>query len=211
MRNPLSLILFGAFSFWGASTALQEPAGQDAEADEKTPFTSFEERTRAQLAEDIVGAWILTSFENPLSPIETSTLSGFASFQDGFMTLVLRGYIDERDAFGDTQATYVQAGAYRYRIDELGSLQTMTVLGFDNGAEYEFIDFEPSGTVREYRASLERDYGAVSESLQLVLRNADGAEFRFSQVSSEQFPEEAIRELDELRGRVDFWSDRRRR
>lgn len=173
----------------------QDPAQeekQEQQEDRRSPMARFQDDEQKRLSEGIEGSWILLDYMDPtevvLDDIQTQ---GFATFHDGFMQIlmtepgvrlrVFRRAIDE---------LWVWSGAYRYRIDPLGFLQTQSVMGFDNsdGA----LLTESSGLAEEYQITLAEG--------ELVLRRNDGVTYTFRAATAGEFPEDAIQAVQSRRG-----------
>ena len=152
----------------------------------------FQEDEQKRLTEEIEGSWILLDYVDPtevvLDDIETQ---GFATFHDGFMQILLtepgvrlrlfRRAVDD---------LWVWSGAYRYRIDPLGFLQTQSVMGFDNSDG--LLLTEDSGLAEEYLVTLQDG--------ELVLRRNDGITYTFRSATAGEVPMDAIQEIESRRG-----------
>ena len=165
---------------------------QEQEEDRRSPMARFQDDEQKRLTEGIEGSWVLLDYIDPtevvLDDIQTQ---GFATFHDGFMQILmtepgvrLRLF---RRAVDDL---WVWSGAYRYRIDPLGFLQTQSVMGFDNSDG--LLLSEDSGQAEEYQVLLQDG--------ELVLRRNDGVTYTFRSATAGEFPVEAIQDVESRRG-----------
>jgi hypothetical protein len=184
------------------ASAFGPPPSQEKKQDDKKGerFVSrfFDAQIEA-IAKEIEGSWTLFDFTDPTEVVVDDQASGFATFHDGFLTLVLAMDSYEQSAFGYRDFLALDAGLYRYRFDERASLQLASVMSFTNETDTGRLERERSGRAVEYLASI--DEGV------LELRDPDGLMFSFRKMTSGEFPESAIRKLDRRRSGTEQWED----
>lgn len=189
----LGILLSGVLT--RATAAGQETGGQEETEDDldSLPLMVRHQREeRRKLETGLQGEWLLVHHEDPLDRAEDRRVQGWATFRNGYMTLLLQGSVIEPGFFATNEALYFDTGAYRYRIDERLRLQTVSILGCDNTVDGE-IQFSPPSTPDEYVLHLDRD--------ELRLITESQKEMTFRRMTETEFPLEAIRALDALRGR----------
>lgn len=165
----------------------------------QSPVTRFFKEQSERLATEVEGAWMLFAYEDPdEAPIEDAA-RGFATFHDGFLTLLLTIDTFEERLFRAREYMLLRAGAYRYRFDEQGMLQFANVMSVTNQTEDGDAERESSGQVYEYLARIESDV--------LELRNSDGVQLSFRRVTAGDFPDSAIRKLESRRGGQPRWEE----
>lgn len=172
---------------------------QEPEAPRKrgNAVTRFFEGEVERLTEETEGSWMLFEYADPLQLVADGSATGFATFHDGFLTLILAIDALEPGFLKVTERILLQSGAYRYRFDESGFLQLAGVVGFTNQTAKGDVQHEPADRAYEYFARL--DDGV------LELRNADGVRLSFRKVMAGDFPESASRKLDGRRSATDHW------
>lgn len=131
------------------------------------------------LEEQIIGGWYLSGYMLEGSPISTDDISGSVLFGDGYMGLVIHAYeyVAHGDGGVDEEVLFAQAGIYQYRLKDSLLLQTSTVVGHSN--PYDDIDYETTGSLRQYQVSIEDE--------QLILRSADETALRFDRINHREF------------------------
>jgi hypothetical protein len=152
-----------------------------------------------QLAQAVEGSWMLFDYTDPAQLALDDVASGFASFHDGFLTLMLAMDTLEQRFFRMRERLVLDAGVYRYRFDEQGLLQLSSVLSYTNQTENGEMEPEPAGQVLEY-------YTIVDDGV-LELRDADGIELSFRKVEAGKFPDSAIRRLERYRSGTPQWEE----
>jgi len=188
---PLLLLLLAAPRRGGEPLAPQ--AGTVQEGDEETipddivpALLRHRKEQRDALIEGLRGAWRLVHHRQQ---DQRSALLGWEEglflFGDGFLTVQLRGVAFDSVLFIEVPA--VLSGVHQYRVDEFRRLQLSSIIGHSSfGRE---LDFEPTGSLREYEASIELD--------ELTLRRQDGVVFVFERMAVEgAFPEDALQQLN---------------
>lgn len=161
------------------------------------PVTRFFDETGERLTRELEGAWTLTDYSDPTDLEFDDLASGFATFHDGFVTLILAMDTLDRNFLGVTRHLVLDTGVFRYRIDEQVSLQLSSVMSFSNQNEDGDMERERPGRTAEYYASIEDDV--------LELRDPEGVVFSFRKVTAGEFPESAIRKLDRRRSGTEQW------
>ena len=189
-----------------SALASQDPADeQDPQPDDGgisdilAPFTAYREEERAKNEQLISGAWRLARVETRSDRLGGRDIRGFAMFQDGYMSLVLIGeQVVEGFLTVDQVATQIQAGMYRYRVSDLETLQTASIMGFANPDSFDLV-FEQVNEPREFLMEL-------SET-ELRLNHPNGHWFVFTRMQSGIFPVEAVRALERNRAGRDTTPD----
>jgi hypothetical protein len=151
------------------------------------------------LEKGIEGSWTLLDFTDPTDVAVDDQATGFATFHDGFLTLVLGMDSYEKGVFGYRDFLALDAGVYRYRFDERASLQLASVMTFTNETDDGRMEHGRQGVAIEYMARI--DDGV------LELRDPDGLLFSFRKVAAGDFPESAIRKLDRRRSGTEQWEE----
>jgi len=218
MRTPRNVLLLGTLLSLFAGLARLEPGrapAQDPAQDEQDEpegpvlpgLTAFSAREARRLEQEIEGVWLLTSFEPRDRVVDPRDVRGYASFQDGFMTLLLQGRGLDPTAFIARSPTYfaVEAGLHRFRISPELTLQTAAVMGYTNANDEGVLAFDRSGATREYTISVEDG--------ELTLTRSRSSRFTFRRLpGGAEFPIEAIQAIERGRmGIVDEFPDRRQR
>ncbi|MFT5286823.1 MAG: hypothetical protein ACI8TQ_002996 [Planctomycetota bacterium] len=142
------------------------------------PVPAIEE-VAIPLEEQIIGGWYLSGYLLEGSPVSTDDISGSVIFSDGYMGLVIHAYeyVAHGDGGIDEEVLYAQAGIYQYRLKDSLYLQTSTVIGHSN--PYDDVDYETTGSLRQYQVSIEDE--------QLILRSADETALRFDRIKHREF------------------------
>jgi hypothetical protein len=149
---------------------------------------------QARLEEELIGTWLLLEYTNPHESVERRHFSGFASFQNGYFSFLLRLEVLGTYFFGVRPQTIVNAGVHQFRVTE-NRLQTATVLAFTNENPAYELEAEPGAFPREFEITLADN--------QLSLRRHDGVEFVFRRIEdSGAFPKQAADVLERYRGRT---------
>ena len=174
----------------------QEKEGQEKKKSASAITRFFQDETE-RLTKEIDGSWMLVEYTDPEQMDIGDGASGFATFHDGYLTLLTSVDGVSRRLFRYRQQVYLQAGAYRYRIDEQTNLQLSSVLLFSNDNEDGDLEHHPAGEVFEFFVKLEDGV--------LELRDTTGLLMSFRRVTSGEFPEAAIRKLDSHRSGTSFW------
>lgn len=188
MRLALVLPLLAAL----AGAVLQKTKPQEEPASRGLP--GLRQAENARIEEELVGTWTLLEYRSPREVIERRDFSGFASFQNGFFTFLLRLDVLDETFLGPKPQTIVQAGVHRYRIEDGLHLQTATVMGFSNETDDFELQGEPTSFPREFEVTLEDD--------RLSLRRWDGLTLVFARADATgTFPPKAAEALERNRGR----------
>ncbi len=200
--KPFAFLLIGALSTALASPlrrAVQEPGQEEVKGH---PIVRYPLEEQERLTKEVQGSWMLMRFEDPNEEaFDDSALDGFATFHDGFLTLMIQGRALETRFLGRVREhLFVQAGAYRYRFDELFNLQTASVVSFSNTNPGGDLAPDPAGAAGEYQVRLADD--------ELMLRNPTGGVLTFRRVQAGEFPETAIRTLEKRRSGAEAWEER---
>jgi hypothetical protein len=165
----------------------------------KDPVARFFQGEGPRLEAAVQGAWILMDFVDPQQRDIAEAVSGFAQFQDGFLTLIIGIQTFDTGFFGVDEELLLQTGAYRYRFDELANLQLSTVLGYTSFNDDAQLERELQGDVYEYIVTV--DDGVLD------LRTNDGIVITFRRTTAGEFPDSAIRTLERRRSGQPFWED----
>lgn len=166
------------------------------EEEQKKPrgIPGYRQAEQERLEEEVLGTWALVEYRNPREVLERSHYSGFASFQNGYFTLILRFEVLETSFFGPRPQMIFRAGTHQYRVTGDGRLQTATVLAFSNETPLYEIEVEPGALPREYQL--------LVDDGQLTLRRWDGVELVFRRAEGAgTFPQRAADALERYRGR----------
>lgn len=194
--KPLPVLL--ALSFAPALLPpAQEPAPQapqeEVPRDQLPPYERFLATERERLETEIQGNWLLIEFENPNEPARQSVMQGWASFNQGYLTLFLQYSAVEAALLREVQRRYVEVAAHRYRISEDLLLQTASILGTSNMNPSRELVPEEAGTAREFRVQLQDGL------LELITRK--GTRITFRRVEETAFPVDAVLDLEATRSR----------
>lgn len=173
----------------------QDPAQeqeQQQEEDRRSPMARFQEDEQKRLTEEIQGSWILLDYVDPTEVIfEDIQTSGFVTFHDGFMQILLtEPGVRLRLLRRSVPDMWIWTGAYRYRIDPLGFLQTQSIMGLDNS----------EGVLLEETADLAEEYLVTLVDGELGLRRNDGLTLTFRKATAGDFPDDAIQAIESRRG-----------
>lgn len=194
-----------------AAEAAQDAAGSGPP--ELAPLLAFRAEQRRLTQESVTGSWRLTSFRTGGEEAAPGEILAHALFGDGYLALVMHaiGY----DAANAEEAAVVQAGLFRFRFDELGGLQTSTLIGHSN--PFGEVDWDEPGELREYRVEYEPGAvlatGAPSEpralldrpsSESLALLHADGTVIRFARSGPGGLGDREVLRIDRTRGVPEF-------
>ena len=192
-----ALVLLTGLCATPLAPARQDPVPQAKETQKKShPITRFFEEEAERLQKDAEGSWILLDYTDPgAQPLEDAA-SGFATFHDGFLTLMVATATVEARFLRARERLLLRSGAYRYRFDQQGSLQLSSVVSYSN-LDSDDVSREPAGQAFEY-------YARVEDGL-LELRNQDGVTVSFRKLEAGEFPAATIKKLEGRRGGVDRW------
>jgi hypothetical protein len=197
--NSTHLVLWSGLLATALGAApLQE---QKEKKKSESSVTRFFEGEKDRLAEEIEGTWMLFQYTDPADLALEDQAGGFATFHDGFLTLVLAMETFDQGLLGLSDFLVLDSGLFRYRIDEMTNLQLAGVMSFTNQTVDGEMEREPSGQVAEYYTRLEDGV--------LELRDADGIVLSFRKIGSSDFPDSAIRKLDRRRSGTEQWEDER--
>lgn len=185
----LSLCLLGSVPLFG--TLLQDPpspppipGGDEPEEEyELPPLLKYRQERRDAIVENLEGAWDLVRYIEEATVFQEGVV-GFAMFSNGYMSLIITSFA--RDTSDNSELLMVQTGSYHYRISDLATLQTSTILGVDN-YETGYPGFEPTGSAREFEVTV--------DETRLELRHPDGARLEFLRRPDPIFPERTILNL----------------
>lgn len=176
-----------------AATAAFGTAQDEPQQKRPLGIPGFRQAESERLAEEIVGSWTLLEYRNRHEVLTRRDYAGFASFQNGFFTFLLRLDVTEDGLLGPRPETIVQAGVHRYRLVD-DRLQTATVMGFSNENDDFQLQAEPSSFPREFQVTL--------ADQRLSLRRWDGLELVFARSdATDAFPKKAAEALERNRGR----------
>ena len=197
MKLPALLLLTGLF--------VPARALQDQEQEQKPPkkdasaAARFFQGESEGLTKELEGSWMLLSYTDPLMPVGTDTASGFLTFHDGFLTWIVAVDSVERTFFGRRTFMILDAGAYRYHVDEQASLQLAAVLSYTNNNEAGEIAPDAPGLAFEYNAKIEDNV--------LELRDTGGIVLSFRRIEGGEFPDSAARQIEKQRSGTSSWED----
>jgi hypothetical protein len=163
------------------------------------PVTRFFQGEGERLAEEIEGSWMLVDFVDPRQHPLTDAADGFATFHDGFLTLIVSIRTLNQRWLNLEEELLLQTGAYRYRFDEQTNLQLSTVLGYTSFTEGAVLVRERSGEAYEYITT-------IADGV-LELRTVDGVVISFRRTAAGEFPDSAIRTLEGDRSGQEFWEE----
>jgi hypothetical protein len=183
------------------TTALGPALPQEKKPKEEKPerVSRFFRVQIEELEKEIEGTWSLFDFTDPTEIVVDDQARGFATFHDGFLTLVLAMDSYEQGAFGYRDFLALDAGVYRYRFDERASLQLASVMTFTNETD--------NGRMAHGRPNQTMEYLASIDEGVLELRDPDGVLYAFRKIAAGEFPEAAIRKLDRRRSGTEQWED----
>lgn len=134
----------------------------------------------------LYGAWQLMQYDHVTEIVPNDSIRGFATFQPGFMTLIVhaRSFDEDQDQLG-------QAGLQRYQMVESNILQTATVMGHSNmGPDAEF-EWESPNIPREFKVYLNKD--------DLTLTRPDQSQLIFRRIQAAPYPALATELIKEAR------------
>jgi len=200
--KPFAHTFFAVLSSAFLVSGPQDPKDSGQGPPKTHPITRHPLEEQERLTKELDGSWILLGFDEPNEEaFDDTALEGFATFHDGFLTLVIEGSALEAHFFrGVKEHLFVQAGAYRYRINELGDLETASVVSFSNtNPDGDLAD--ESGKASEYQVRLEDD--------ELKLRNETGGVLTFRRTKAGEFPANAVTSLERRRSGTPTWQDGR--
>lgn len=166
---------------------------QDDDLPKPTGLAGHLQAEAERIEAELEGPWALLEYRDPTTTVERHQYAGYATFQDGVMTLLLRLDIPSRRLLGTREVTIVHAGAYHYRIVGGNRLQTATMMGFSNDNDDLELAAEPPTFPREYEVTV-RDG-------ELRMRRWDALELVFRKIGGGAFPERAADALERGRGR----------
>src|SRR5262245_17816558 len=191
-----TLVILSSTFLPAARQGKQEKEGQEKKKSASAITRFFQDETE-RLTKEIDGSWMLTEYTDPEQLDVAEGLNGFAMFHDGYLTLMTALDGVTRRLFRYRSHIYLQAGTYRYRIDEQTNLQLSSVMLFSNDTDDGELEHHPAGQVFEFLAKLEEGV--------LELRDTTGLLMTSRKVSAGEFPESAIRKLDSHRSGTPFW------
>jgi len=200
--NAIHLVLWTGLLTTALGPVLpQEKPKEKQQGDEKkkSMVSRFFQPQIEELEKEIEGSWTLFDFTDPTDVAVDDQASGFATFHDGFVTLVFGMDSYEQGVFGYRDFLALDAGVYRYRFDERASLQLASVMTFTNETDNGRMEHGRPGQTIEYMARI--DEGV------LELRDPDGLVFNFRKLTAGEFPESAIRKLDRRRSGTEQHED----
>lgn len=185
------------------STSFFPARPQDEQETEKkkrvNAVTSFFQGEAERLDEEIEGSWMLMEYLDPDEiPLEDS-VSGFATFHEGFLTWFVAVDAVEQRFFRMRAHVFFRSGAFRYRFDEQATLQLASVMSFTNDTEDTELEREPAGLAFEYYCKLEDGL--------LELRDTEGVVMSFRKIEAGEFPEAAIRAIESRRSGTPQWEE----
>lgn len=163
------------------------------------PVTAFFQGEAQRLTEGVEGAWMLMDYVDPSQQDMAEAVDGFATFHDGFLTLIVAIQTFDTRLFHVADVLLLQTGAYRYRFDEQANLQLSSVLGYTSFTEDASLERERPGETYEYIVTL--DDGV------LELRTTEGVVFTFRRTEAGEFPESAIRAIEGRRSGQPHWEE----
>ncbi len=164
-------------------------------------FLEYRQERLALLQEGIVGSWRLVAYRQGGEEVPPGEISALAIFQGDYLALVIHalGY----DESNEEEVALAQAGVFRYRLDEFGTLVTSTISGHSN--PYGEVEWELGGELREYHVEYQ---GVQSDALglreaggeALILRHSTGTTMRFARARDRGLSEREIERLNKIRG-----------
>jgi len=200
--NAIHFVLCAGLCTGLLTTALgSAPRPQEQKEKKRSgiPVARFFDDEGERLAKEVEGSWTLFEYTDPSDLALDDVASGFATFHDGFLSLILAMDTVEQRLFRAREFLALDTGVFRYRFDEQANLQLASVMSFTNQTDDGEMEREPPGRVVEYFTSLEDGV--------LELRDRDGVLFSFRKIAAGDFPEAAIRKLDRRRSDTEQWED----
>ena len=192
------LLLLGLFPVASIAARVRVQEGQEKQKKKpSSAITRFYQTEVERLTQEIEGSWMLIGYTDPEEPPIDEQVSGFATFDQGFVTLMISVDAVEQHLFHLRPYLFYHSGAYRYRFDEQATLQFASVMSFTNDNDDRVLEREPTGMVFEYFTTLSDDL--------LELRDSDAVVMSFRRIKAGDFPESAIRKLDARRGGQPHW------
>jgi len=167
---------------------------QDQEPKKKkgNPITDYPRAEGERMAKEIQGSWLLTNYDDPTSVALTNgAVNGFATFHEGFLTLIFELQSLETGPFGVGEHIIAQAGVFRYRFDERAGLQTSSVMGYSNLNATGELTADVTGQGNEYLIDLKNDL--------LELRSVSQVRLSFRRVHAGEFPQATIKDIERRR------------
>ena len=156
-------------------------------------------REQARLSEEIKGAWILMSAETANEYVDSTKILGFATFVDGYHTMLFGGNEPSGLIFGPRVRVAMSSSASRYRISPRYTLQVASIMSFSNMTEDGRFRYFPSGETIEYEIRVEDGL--------LELTSQDGRKRTFRRLDESEFPLSAIDKIQENSGGWEFAED----
>jgi len=196
--NATQLVLWTGLltTILGAASLTQETK-EKPKKKSGSAISRFYDGQSEELRQTVEGAWTLFDYTDPSDLALDDVASGFATFHDGFLTLVLSLETAESTLLGPREFLIVDTALYRYRFDERANLQLASVMGYTNETEDGKMSRYPVGRAIEYIARIDGET--------LELREPDGVVFSFRKITAGEFPEGAIRKLDRSRSGTEQW------
>lgn len=175
--------------------------GQEKDKEKRNAVTAFFEGEAERLTRELEGSWMLLEYVDPDEvPLEDAA-NGFMTFHDGFVTWTLAVEALEQRWFTVSDRIFLQTGAYRYRIDERASLQLASVLTYSN---------DNGDGVLQRDGSLAFEYLITLQDDVLELSDSDGVRMTYRRIQAGEFPENAVRKIEQQRSRTPAWEDEER-
>lgn len=174
-----------------------EEQGAEGEQRKKPAMTRFYEEEAARLLQELEGSWMLMDYLDPISPEDIADVTGFVTFHEGFLTWILSIDTIQRTWIGLRALNLIEAGAYRYHVDEQANLQVASVMSFSNNTE--------NGEVMKARPGDAFEYFTTLNDGVLELRDTEGITMSFRKVEAGEFPDAAGRLIEKQRSGTPQW------
>jgi hypothetical protein len=185
----------GAFPWPERQDPQEEQDGQEPQEEgdprEGTPFSAYRKTEKARVEKEIEGSWMLVEFQTEDRIVDTGDFRGFATINDGYMSIIFYGREEKVGLFGNSDDYIIQANAYRYRINDRVTLQLAGILGFTNATYDGDLEFDHADTAAQYDVTL------VENSL--TMTRGGLTSFVFRRLKKTDFPPAAIEALLESR------------
>ena len=179
---------------------LQSQDGQEPPAPQKKrpgAITRSFAKAGDDLTQAVEGSWMLFDYTDPSDLERADLAAGFATFHDGFLTLMMSMDTYDRRMFRMHPRLVLDAGAYRFRFDEQSNLQLSNVISFTNQTQDGTMEREQNGQAYEYNVTLDDE--------ELQMRDAEGVTYHFRRINAGEFPQSAVKKLESRRSGTPQW------
>ncbi len=191
--------LFAAASLSIALSFGVQDSGKQEQDDASLFPADIAERELARLHDEIEGAWLLISYETFSEYLDEERVRGFATFHDGYATMLFGATETSDRLIGRRYRTLVDSGAYRYRVTPDYRVQFVSIMNLTNMTESGFVEYDAAGLTSEYELRLGDG--------RLELTNDAGDKRIYRRLEPSEFPQKAIDDLQAESGGWGFDED----